>query len=332
MGDGDFEDWKRELVRLLEKATVKNRLAEDAFKLKSLHLPGTICKYRKDCEYSRGNLKDDTVWLCSPADYNDPFDCQTKVIVSSVESALARALVRGFFTKMLNLSMLDAPPPRLERRIGESIDSYALRVAAQYKQKLPASARGGVNLLGGRLAKSLPDFAEEAKQKSGMFRDLTKSCSFAGRNDSILMWSHYADNHQGFCVEYDIHKIPESHQFRRTLFPIIYSKRLYDSTELVVDWIEKPRSDWNPYFPLLPFVHKAEDWSYEKEWRLLFVTPEPVSNHALSAPIPARIFLGARMKETAKKEIVELIGDKPIEIHQMRLADDSFVLIPERVA
>jgi Protein of unknown function (DUF2971) len=328
----DSKNWKREFVRLLEKATVANKLAERVFELKNLYLPETICRYRKDSAYSRGNLKDDTLWLCSPAEYNDPFDCQTKLIISSVESALARTSVRKFFTKKLRLSVLDAPPPKLERRIGESIETYAMRLVEQYRQKLPASAQGRVSLMSDRFARAVAEVAAEARPQFGMFRGLTKACSFSERNNSILMWSHYADNHQGFCVEYDIHKLSEAHEFRRTLCPIIYANHLYDSTPLFVDWIEKSRSDWNEFLPLLAFVHKAEDWSYEREWRLLFVRQKVVPDHAWSAPTPARIFLGARMKETAKKEIRELIGGKSIETHQMRMADDSFTLISERVA
>jgi len=145
------------------------------------------------------------------------------------------------------------------------------------------------------------------------------------------MWSHYAENHQGFCVEYDLSTIPEGHTFRRTLHPVIYSDMLYDSTPLVEKWIEGPQGTFNPFFPLLSFIHKAKEWSYEREWRLLFVSPEPEPNHAWSAPTPSRVFVGARMGELAKERIKMFVTQKPIEIHQMRMSDDSFVLRSERV-
>lgn len=325
------EDWQDEFVTSLEKSTIANNLASKAIALKNEHLPEKICRYRKDSEHSRGNLKDDTVWLSSPSDYNDPFDCETKISISAVESALARTLVRGFFQKSLRLSDLEVASAKIERGIGESVGAYATRLIEHYKKRLHVRAGDAVNLLATRLSQALPDFATEARQKAGMFRGLTKACSFSERNDSILMWSHYADNHKGFCVEYDLSAVSSTHQFRSTLYPIIYSHDLYDSTPLIVDWIEQARDRWNPFFPLLGFIHKAEDWNYEKEWRLLFVTPTAEPNHAWSAPTPSRIFLGACMMDSAVKEITEIVASKPVEIYKMIRADDCFSLIPRRV-
>jgi hypothetical protein len=325
------EDWKKEFLRLLEKSTVGNNLAASAIELKNAHLPERICRYRKDSEHSRNNLNDDTVWLSSPNDYNDPFDCQTKITLSSVESALARVLVRGIFKTALRLSNLEYTPERIERNIGESIESYTHRLVEKYKVTLPNRAANAANLLSNRLPQVLPNFAIEAKQKSSMFRGLTKACSFSERNDSILMWSHYADNHKGFCVEYDLSTVPVDHQFCSTLFPIIYSNALYNSTPLIVDWIEQARDNWNPFFPLLGFIHKAEDWRYEKEWRLLFVTPNSEPNHAWTAPTPSRIFLGACMKDNAVKEIGDMVVHKPIEVYRMKRAEDCFSLNPHRL-
>lgn len=331
MFDVSDRDWKRDFLRLLEKATVANNLGARAVELKNTHLPERICRYRKDSERSRSNLKDDTVWLSSPDDYNNPFDCQTKVILGSVETALARASVRGFFTNSLRPSNLEVTPARIERNIGESIETFTNRLVEQFKVKLPALAASRATIFPSYFAQVLPTFATEAKQKAGMFRGLTKACSFSERNDSILMWSHYADYHRGFCVEYDLSAVPVDHQFRSTLYPIIYSKSLYDSTPLIVDWIERARNNWNPFFPLLGFIHKSDEWSYEKEWRLLFVTPNSEPNHAWIAPKPVRIFLGACMKDEAVKEIRAMAVQKSIEVFKMNRADDSFSLIPQRL-
>ena len=59
------------------------------------------------------------------------------------------------------------------------------------------------------------------------WRKITKICSFSAVNDSILMWGHYAQDHKGFCVEYDLEKLEPDHPLRRTLYPVIYSPQLY---------------------------------------------------------------------------------------------------------
>jgi len=86
------------------------------------------------------------------------------------------------------------------------------------------------------------------KQKEKAFSEnLNKIgiCCFSRKNDSILMWSHYASNHKGFCVEYatnideegvnplDVLYMPEFtkaeyfEKAERAIFNLIYSKSNY---------------------------------------------------------------------------------------------------------
>lgn len=108
MGTVVPEDWKKEFVRLLEKSTTQNELAEKALELKRANLPERICKYRRNSDHSRDNLKNNTLWMCSPNDYNDPFDCLTKVSLGRVEFALLRGLIRKFLESRLGLTHLSA--------------------------------------------------------------------------------------------------------------------------------------------------------------------------------------------------------------------------------
>ena len=42
---------------------------------------------------------------------------------------------------------------------------------------------------------------ETHKNKYDRLRERTWICSLSKINDSLLMWSHYANNHKGICVE-----------------------------------------------------------------------------------------------------------------------------------
>ena len=64
-------------------------------------------------------------------------------------------------------------------------------------------------------------------------RDAIKMCSFSAGNNSLLTWGHYACNHKGFCIEYGVEPLPAGDFLRRRLYPVIYSKDLYDMTPLV---------------------------------------------------------------------------------------------------
>lgn len=58
-----------------------------------------------------------------------------------------------------------------------------------------------------------------------------KLSSFSETGNSIVMWSHYAAPHTGFCIEYSVHALPADNLTRRFLFPVIYSKDLIDATK-----------------------------------------------------------------------------------------------------
>jgi Protein of unknown function (DUF2971) len=67
------------------------------------------------------------------------------------------------------------------------------------------------------------------------WRQVTKICSFSAANDIILMWSHYADHHRGFCIEYDLESLEPQDTLRKNLYPVIYSPHLYSSLPTCAD-------------------------------------------------------------------------------------------------
>jgi hypothetical protein len=77
-----------------------------------------------------------------------------------------------------------------------------------------------------------------------------KVCSFSATGKSIIMWSHYADQHRGFCIEYDTESLPPENLFIRMLFPVVYSERMFDGTKYYLAAIRN-RTTFNTLFPSL---------------------------------------------------------------------------------
>jgi len=68
------EPWKQEFVTYLEESTSAMSMLWQALAVKDQHLPARIYKYRCDNPYTRTNLETNSIWTCSPAMYNDPYD------------------------------------------------------------------------------------------------------------------------------------------------------------------------------------------------------------------------------------------------------------------
>ncbi|EKO3660513.1 DUF2971 domain-containing protein [Vibrio metschnikovii] len=84
--------------------------------------------------------------------------------------------------------------------------------------------------------------------------------SFTEDKENLLMWSHYADQHKGFVIEFDI-----EHEF--------FSKLYANGNEFVgvinrVLYRRERLKALNEYM-IEPYFHKSNEWSYEKEHRLV---------------------------------------------------------------
>lgn len=109
------------------------------------------------------------------------------------------------------------------------------------------------------------EFEKEFKifrKQIDVVRNTTAISCFSEKCDSILMWSHYAKNHTGFCVEYELLEFVNKIKF--TPIPIIY-----DEQKMCMN-----RLDMNNLGPdslrvlVYAITRKALEWKYECEWRI----------------------------------------------------------------
>jgi len=280
--------WISDFISCLEKSTVANPRLADALAIKEKHLPKRIYKYRSDDDFSRTNLRDDTVWICSPEAYNDPYDCLFTVAENDVMVAAKRSLV-GYFAKIYKLHDILAPATiQLAEISDDPLKTLLQAIPPAHSFPEGANPRQMADFI----SLTIPKYVGDAMAFLRQVRDATKVCSFSKRNDSILMWSHYANYHKGFCVEYEIDPLPPDHFLRQNLYPVIYSSSLYDLTGWSTSLFSSPREQFNPSLVLLAMLHKYRDWHYEKEWRLILTEPRLTRDRPLQVPRPSRVFLG----------------------------------------
>lgn len=96
-------------------------------------------------------------------------------------------------------------------------------------------------------------------------------------NGCLPMWAHYADNHKGFCIEYEVINsemyYPISYEPNRfpmtTIFMNLLSLMKLDMCGKITDY-EKNELQYAHNLAFYSNMVKHESWSYENEWRLLF--------------------------------------------------------------
>lgn len=140
---------------------------------------------------------------------------------------------------------------------------------------------------------------------------------FTDSYDNHLMWSHYGDNHQGICIEYDYNKLLSQNKIDLQLYPVIY-------TDNIQNIIKNKKCD-TKILSLVNFM-KSTCWKYEKEWRFMLTNKnyDYITNeYCKKLPINSIIF-GCRCfdqltpeKQMIKKMIIDLANKYGINMYNL---------------
>jgi hypothetical protein len=221
-------------------------------------------------------LKHNRIRFTQPGDFNDPFEFRPK-IREVAPDAEVRAYVEEHFEQLVEEELAKYGA------ITQFVSQADVRgLLAKQKGMLPALFR----LLEPAAIQKVSPMLD------GLLNLNVGILCLSEVRDSILMWGHYTNNHQGFVVGFD-----SDHPF--------FSKRTSDKDEFGF----LRRVDYSPQRPQVAltdttspvwFSTKSEHWSYEKEWRIVRVLSE--AEHRIDRlPFPICLF------EFAPDAVVEII-------------------------
>lgn len=186
---------------------------------------------------------------------------------------------------------------------------------------------------------SLEDIHRLRVHKGRLIDDFTVfvrgTCFTANGVQSMPMWAHYASNHKGFCVCYDV---KENLELRNSIFPIQYTDERLDVSSLIRKHAESicKMIDENVrqgdkimqyddltiiYMALLLYNVKHISWSYENEFR--YFVPANASGIPYAKAIPKAIYIGMKCEEKHKKALEDISDYWDIPLYQMEMDECS---------
>jgi hypothetical protein len=314
-------DWINEFATLLSGETIDAMQIERAMDIKDRHLPDKIYKFREVTSYALSNFRDDTVWMCSTDQYNDPFECSSKI-------SFDRLTVEAF-----NRAADKILPPETKLHLSDDELSSICATEDPLRAMTYALLKRDTSIAPDKV-EAIADmlFNAVSKVNSGIVSQLTakiqkgmKVCSFSSRNDSLLMWGHYAKSHAGFCLEYDVRKWAPGEVRRRILHPVIYSAEIFDTTKYIIKSMDGGR--FNNLFGVMAAIQKAKEWRYEDEWRFVLPMGETFANQNYSMPVPNALYIGARTEAIQTYQLTEIAASKGIPVFKARLSTTEFKMI-----
>ncbi len=144
------------------------------------------------------------------------------------------------------------------------------------------------------------------------------SC-FSTTPHSNPMWGYYGEKHTGFCLEYDVARLPREMQI---LLPVVYTDTPFDAS-LLLDM----RGIDDPAAALCPSLFKSTDWSHEKEWRIFVPNENGAPPRILSAPGSVTgVYFGFRAYSDARDELERWAEGRQIPTYQIERSYLSFAL------
>ena len=171
------------------------------------------------------------------------------------------------------------------------------------------------------------------------FQDSGVFCATKNHNN-LLMWAHYAEQHHGVVLGFkpDL----EKDSFLRLLKPVTYSDIRPSFFQDAEDWDsnvdEVTKQEIGAAITHRLIFTKSTHWAYEEELRMYVPWEVPkgqVASYIKYYPHELiEVYLGCRMTEEAKKEMIELAKklNPKLAVYSAVLVKHSYALDFERIA
>ncbi len=326
-------------------------LTQMGFCLKNIkNMPPKLYKYFPNIispdtgiNYSQEALINNTVYLQNPALFDDPYDCtilaneqdfyikrityyakrcginvQPEWDYNEIVYKLSVYLYEGSQKgKSLDeLFLVDSENDKMSQlRLKVFIQKIVIGMNSEFKEFTDAWQRSFYKAIHS-------EYIDDVQNSLKIFRI---SC-FAESPYSILMWSHYANCHKGFCIEYEIPQYSESNQLLfHNLYPVIYSDVRISVLESCLKYLKLPKITdeilWDIY--KYGLLMKSIDWKYQNEWRLIFPNNMILNNNCQFFKVN-KVYLGNKMSSNDRWKLIEICNRKGIPYGGVNISQEKY--------
>lgn len=261
-------------------------------------------------DFTKESINNGSFWFSSPTKFNDPIDCGISLTTIGNTPLLTNIIAMGL--------------SEVGRATGDAIrNPFYSELITESVQQFTTSFIKNTEALGTEISEASKDqdaykYLKEKFASSGIL-------SLSELGDNILMWSHYAQQHKGICIE-----------FERTSSNIL---GILNYTSPVRYSIKAPIINAHSYrhatkeeqneIELSLVLTKAADWTYEREWRI-------IKNESANSiqPIDCKIesiTLGLRTEAATEEHIRVLARTMGFKVKRASLKLNEFGLKIEQI-
>lgn len=284
-------------------------------------MPKRLFRYRAFNDRSVDGFENDIIYAVTADKFNDPYDTLVRYDLEGIEKWVNTVMntetlgqMKAWYAQGWDLSKEVRHILPTEMTEALKVALFSIEDIKELEGRIDETRKRMISLI----ETYFPILSETSKRYS------TIAC-FCECIESVLMWSHYADSHKGFALEYDFRPTLEQPIKNVALLPVVYSEERFDISDYIA-WgflrilgIQAKMPDILASFKNA--LWKSDIWAYEKEWRMIDSTPRDITDEKASAiPYkPVAIYYGRHMNGDDKKRLHEVAKKKGIQEFEMYL-------------
>lgn len=261
-------------------------------------------------DFTRDSIEHGKFWFSSPTKFNDPIDCGISLNTTGNTPFFTDILAKGF----LEIGKATGTSIKNPLNINSITDSI---------QQFTSNITSNAEAIGNELS--------EAKADQAAYTNLKEKFASSGilslseLDDNILMWSHYAQQHKGICIELERNSFNILGMPDHTL-PVRYSIK---APIIDARCYRKADNDERNEIENSLVLTKASDWTYEREWRVIKNSCAN-STQSLKCKIIS-ITLGLRVEDSTQEHILFLAKKMGFKVKKATLKANEFGLKIEQI-
>lgn len=290
-----------------------------------MEYPASLFKYSDFKNYSLEMMEKGHIYLCPASILDDQFECSASIPLSKNQSP---EYILSIISEILNPYL---PNQQLDANILSCYDMSILNqnkfidyIVCQDKSLTRDNAVKVAAYLSSLSSNEIQKKIDDVLNSFLSIRNAIGVCSLATSNTNQVMWSMYAKNYEGYCIEYDIATYLKEHPEKKyDLHKVNYSdNRDTDIMKLILIFfykylfnligIDTVNLDINIKDAIIKLLTaKHTDWAFQNEWRFVGVA----GDKSINLPIKA-VYLGKGMSNVIKNMICRVAADKKITIYE----------------
>ncbi len=294
----------------------KQRNTQFALELKNNHIPNSLYKYKHfdDKNYTFDLLKTDLIFLSKASTLNDPYEGEIfydKDIL--YDYCFYKDILPNFLKKAkLNKNQIEqiifSENPKKEQHKfiyeNDPLINKEIPIEEHYEKHLEINKK---------------HWDYPIKKIINQRKEEVYLTCFSKTNTINPMWAHYAYNHTGICIEYNIKDLNEEY-ILNWCYPVKYEDN-YDYTKELMNIKDNGNKLLHE-----TLLKKSTEWEYEKEWRILIDYDIQLNglikkgtDYFLKLPKPQAIYLGINISKENREKILKICEAREISAYQMEI-------------